>query len=246
MKTSFDNRNSLTAGILLAILASLCVGSTAPPPVRADDSVRQDGREKKEYFTDEDLKVEKVEGRWMLMTSVDLQQASDPSAPVVVAQILTVYGQGQHLRRIKIPKVKIENRSQKVLESVRLRWTIANNEQPNTILLEGVTPVVKARIEPFNPPLLLDQLEPIYFNKIIRPLLRGGELDFHVLLRVGVQESRFADGTVWQRTGQAAFLNTSLVSPRFGGRLARFEPILFPDISGWRRSATPITHYLPL
>jgi hypothetical protein len=198
MKISFSSWNSLTIGILSMILASLCVASTAPPPARADSGVRQQGQEKKEDFTDEDLKVEKVEGKWMLGTGVDVKQAFDPSVPVAVSRMLTVYGQGKHLGRIKIPKIVIKNRSQKVLQSVQLRWTVANDDDRDTILLEGLTPFIPARIEPFNPPLLLEQMEPLYFNKIVKPLLKDGELNFHVLIRVGVQEARFADGTVWQ------------------------------------------------
>jgi hypothetical protein len=194
----------------------------------------QAGKVKKEVFTDEDLKVEKVEGKWMLGTVVDIKQAFDPSVPVVVAYINTFYGQGQHLRRVKIAEAKIENRSQKVLESVQLRWTIANNDEPDTILLEGVMPLIEVRIEPFSPPQLVNS-PPIYFNKIVRPLLKGGELNTHVLLTVGIEEARFADGTTWQRTRQAAFLKTSLGSPPLDLRPPHFEPTLFFDLSLWRR-----------
>ena len=232
-KTSFGNRNRLTAGILLMVLAPLCVGSTAPP-AQSDGAVKQDGQEKKEYFNDEDLKVEKVAGKWFLATGVDTKQAFDSSVPVIVSGILTVYGRGKHLGRIKILNVVIENRSQKVLQSVQLRWTIANFDEPDTALLEGVTPFIPARIEPFNSPFLLEQLEPLYFNKIVRPLLRDGELNSHVIIRVGVQEARFADGTVWQRTPQAALLKTSFVSQRVDVRPGRFEPMRFLDISAWR------------
>lgn len=236
MKTSFSNRNRLTAGILLVILASLCVASTAPPPARADGGVRQDGQEKKkEDFTDEDLKVEKIPGKWRLGSLVDTKQGFDPSVPVVVAAFKTVYGQGKYLGRIKIPALKIENRSQKVLESVQLRWAIVNNNDRDTILLEGVTPFIQARIEPFNPPLLIENIEPIYFNKIVKPLLKDGELNFHVLLIVGIQQARFADGTAWQRNKQAAFLKTSLSGLRFDLRPAHFQPMLFLNMSTWRR-----------
>jgi hypothetical protein len=66
---------------------------------------------------------------------------------------------------------------------------------------------MEVRIAPFNPPLRMD-IVPVYFNKLVKPLLKDGELNFHALLIVGVQEARFADGTVWQRNRQAAFLKT--------------------------------------
>lgn len=223
--------------ILLAAVLLFCAVLTVPggSAQTGDDAARAD-KAKKEYFKDEDLKVEKIPGKWRLATSVDVQQAQDYSVPVIVTRMLTVYGQRQYLGRIKMPELIIENRSQKVLESVRLRWTIANyDEDHETILLEGVTSSVRVRIEPFNPPVPLENYDPIYFNKIVKPLLKDGELNFHVLLRVGIQEVRFADGTVWQRNQQAALLKNLPSRTRIDLRPARFEPILFFDIFTWRR-----------
>ena len=53
--------------------------------------------------------------------------------------------------------------------------------------------MVRPAIEPFSPPLQVDNV-PIYFNKIVRPLLKDGEINFHILLTVSIQEVRFADG----------------------------------------------------
>lgn len=204
MKTSSVGRFNTFPITLLMVLTLLCAVETAPPSAaRAEGAAVRAGQEKKEHFTDEDLKVEPVAGKWMLMTSVDLKQGYDPSVPVIVTYIYTVYGRDKYLRRIKIPEAKIENRSQKVLQSVQLRWMIANHDEPDTILLEGVMPPMEVRIEPFSPPLLVN-IEPIYFNKIVKPLLKDGGLSFRVLLTVGIQEARFADGTAWQRTRQAA------------------------------------------
>jgi hypothetical protein len=169
-----------------------------PTPTRADSQTGQAGKEKKKDFNDEDLKVETVPGKWMLGSVIDLKQTQDYSVPVIVSGFKTVYGQGKYLRRVKIPQVKIENRSQRVLQSVRLRWAITNYDDLGTVLLEGVIPTMDVRIEPFGEPLLMD-IPPIYFNKIVKPLLKDGELNFHAMLIVGIQEARFADGTIWQR-----------------------------------------------
>jgi hypothetical protein len=203
MKTSTSNRNNVLTSLRVITFALVCAASTAPVPAQVDGNTGEAGKGKKEYFNEEDLKVEKIPGKWMLITSVDIQQAQDYSVPVIVTRMLTVYGQRQYLGRIKIPELIIENRSQKVLQSVRLRWTIANYDEPDTILLEGVTPFIQVRIEPFNPPVPLEKNDPIYFNKIVKPLLKEDELNFHVLLRVGIQEALFADGTAWQRHGVA-------------------------------------------
>ena len=223
-------------GSLLIALVLLCAASAASSAQSGDNT--NQGHEK-EVFTDEDLKVDKVPGKWRLGSLVDVRQGYDPSVPVVVAAFKTVYGQGKYLGRVKIPEVKIENRSQKVLQSVQLRWAIANNDDPDTVLLEGVMPFMEVHIEPFSAPLLVN-IPPIYFNKIVKPLLKDGELNVHVLLIVGIQEARFADGTVWQRTRQAAFLKTSLGSPSSSPR--QFKPALFFDLSLWRKpNPQPLT-----
>ncbi|HEX7957896.1 MAG TPA: hypothetical protein VF508_13180, partial [Pyrinomonadaceae bacterium] len=110
MKTSFGNPNSLTIGVLLMILAPLCVASTAPPPSRADGSVGQAGREK-EVFNGEDLKVEVLKGRWVAQSDVDERQFNDPSVPVCVKGVNMFWGKGKYLGRMKIPEVVLENRS---------------------------------------------------------------------------------------------------------------------------------------
>lgn len=211
MKTSFINQTNFVLGILAVGLLLLCIASAMPASAQSDNGMGKASKEKKEDFNDEDLKMEPIAGRWRLASLVDVKQGFDPSIPVVVAAFKTVYGQGKYLRRIKVPQVKIENRSQKVLESIQLRWAIANYDEPDTILLEGVMPVMELRIEPFNPPLRVE-ITPIYFNKIVKPLLKDGELNFHALLIVGVQEAGFADGTAWHRNRQAAFMKISLDS----------------------------------
>jgi len=233
MITSLSSRNNAAAGITLIVSLLVCAASTVPASTQIDGNAGQAGEEKKEYFNDEDLKVEKVPGKWRLAGNNDLGQWHDPSVPVGIAAFKTVYGQGKYLGRIKIPEMKIVNRSQKVVQSIRLRWTIANYDEPNTILLEGVMPFMDVLIEPFSPPLLVNN-PPIYFNKIVRPLLKDGEINFHILWTVGIQEVRFTDGTVWQRGRQTAFLRTSFASRSLNSKPPAFKPTLFFDILSWR------------
>ena len=246
MKTSFINLNNLVLGILAAGLLLLCAASAVPTSARIDSSIRQAGKEKKEDFNDEDLKVEKVPGKWMLVSTVDLKQGQDYSVPVIVAALKTVYGQGKYVGRVKVPVVKIENRSQKVLLSVQLRWALSNHEEPDAILLEGVMPFMDVRIEPFTPPVVVD-IPPIYFNKLVRPLLKDSELNVPLRLTIGIQEAHFADGTAWQRTRQAAFLKATFGGPPLAKAAApRFKPALFFDLSLWRKpKPQPFTPSLP-
>lgn len=200
---------------LLPALFILLLQTSALPNTAQD-------KEKKRVFTDEDEKVEKIPGKWMLISLVDLKQANDYSIPVTVTYINTFYGQGKYEGRVKIMEAKLESHVQKTTRSVQLRWSIVKHEEPDIVLLEGLMPFMEVQIEANSEPALLD-IPPIYFNKIVKPLLKDGELSGHLRLVVGVQEVRFADGTAWQRTQQAAFLKTSFnkqpfdLKPRYFG-----------------------------
>ena len=204
MTHSLKFQRNLVSGVLLMALV-LSGAAYAASNVRSNNTNQDNEEKKKEVFTDEDLKVEKVPGKWMLVSSVDLNQANDYSVPVIIAAIKTVYGQGKYLGRIKMVEAKIENRSQKLIQSIQIRWSIVRHEEPDTVLLEGLMPLMEVQIEPFSSPPVVD-IPPIYFNKIVKPLLKDGELNGHLRLIVGINEVRFADGTAWRRTQQTAFI----------------------------------------
>jgi hypothetical protein len=218
MKTSSSSRNSLTIGVLLTILAQLCVASTAPHPARADGIVRQDGREKKEHFTDEDLKVEVIKGRWSALSTFDEKQLNDPSVPVYVKGINMFWGRGKFLGRMKIPEVVLENRSPQQASSVRLRWTVTTQDDPDVVLLEGVTPLFEARINPYSAARV--DIPEIYFNKILKPLRKEEELNGRFRLVLGVQEVQFSDGQQWPLSQAASYMAIS-----YAKRLRDYPPL---------------------
>lgn len=199
MEISHIFKSRLISVILLALSIFLIETSAIANTVQK--------KEKKQVFTDEDLQVEKIGGKGTISTLPDIKQVHDYSVPVVVTYINTLYGQGKHAGRVKILEAKIENRVQKLTQSIQLRWLIVTHEDPANVLLEGVTPFLEAQIET-NRASLVD-IPPIYFNKIIKPLLKEGELNGNLKLVVGIQEARFADGTAWRRTQQGAFLRAA-------------------------------------
>lgn len=196
-------RTLLSAATLLTTTIFF-IGAVAPPA-----AAQKNG--KKPLFTDEDLTVQRARGRGKVGTGVDLRQANDPSAPLVVKLINTYYGGGQHTGRIKILEAKIENRDQKVTQSIQLRWTLVKKAEPDKVLLEGVTPFFDVQIAPYDAPLV--DIPPIYYNKIVRPLLKNGLMDEDIRVSVGVQEVRFEDGTRWQRVAHAAFIRAAFAAP---------------------------------
>jgi hypothetical protein len=189
--------------IVLSLLAQPLAASAGAKTDETNSSSNNKGqvqKNKQEVFTDDDLKEEQVREKWKLGSSADLKQPQDPSVPVVLAYTVTFYGQGKYTGRLKISEAKIENRSPKPTQSLRLRWFIVNREEPEAVMLEGLMPPFEVRIEPYSASEV--DIPPIYFNKIVKPLLKDGELNGNLLLMVGVQEVQFADGMKWQRSLQ--------------------------------------------
>lgn len=156
----------------------------------------------------------------------DLKLANDPSVPVVVTTVRTFYGQGPYVGRVKVMEAKIQSRGPKATQSVLLRWQIVNLDEPDKVLLEGFTPEFEARVEAHGA-LQMDNISTIYFNKIVRPLLRDGELSGPLQLVVAVHEVRFADETVWNNNPQAAFVRASFARKLDTSSSQKFAPAMF-------------------
>ena len=206
MESSPKSRLYSVPAILLVASILIC-GTPTTSKTQSNDNTNQNSKEKKIRFTEDDLKVEKVPGSWRLSTMPDLKQVNDPLTPVAVLTVTTFYGQDRYAGRVKVLEAKIQNRSQRLVQSIQLRWTIVSNEEPETILLEGAVPPLNRQIKANMTPIV--DIPPIYFNKLVKPLLKNGELSGHFRLIVGVQEVYFADGTRWQKGQQAAFLKTA-------------------------------------
>jgi hypothetical protein len=216
--------------IVLSLLAQPLAASAGSKTDETNSSSNNKGqvqKNKQEVFTDDDLKEEQVRGKWKLGSSADLKQPQDPSVPVVLAYTVTFYGQGKYTGRLKISEAKIENRSPKPTQSLQLRWFIVNREEPEAVMLEGLMPSFEVRIEPYSASEV--DIPPIYFNKIVKPLLKDGELNGNLLLMVGVQEVQFADGMKWQRSPQTSFMKISFAGEPYW--TAKSYPLLFYNFS---------------
>ena len=192
MNASSSNRKNVVAGIRLIVLVLLYAAAAVPISAQTDGNAGQADKGRKEIFTDDDLKVEILKGRWSALSSFDEKQLNDLSVPVYVKGINMFWGRGKYIGRMKIPEVVLENRSPRQTSAVQLRWTIASQDNPDAILLEGVTPLFDARINPYSRARV--DIPEIYFNKILKPLRKDGELNGQFKLVLGVQEVRFTDG----------------------------------------------------
>jgi hypothetical protein len=200
MRNSHAVRLGFASGFCAATLILLCATAASPNPPQV--------RDKKKVFTEEDLKVDKLRGKAMVAAMVDWGQINDPSSQAVVSAINTASGQSQYVGRIKITQVKISNRSPKIIRAVQLRWAITDRGEPPAVLLEGTTPFFDVLIKPRAKPAV--EIPPIYLNKVVKPLLKGGELNGDLHIVVGVQEVRFADGSSWQRAQPSSSLKRNL------------------------------------
>ena len=163
----------------------------------------------KEVFSDEDLKEKKVEGEWTAIAAPDLKQLSDATSPVAVSMVTSSAGRGKFLGLMKLPEVILDNRGDSALVSARLGWAVVPDGQ-EAALLEGETPFFKARVGAGASAKV--DIPHIFFNRIIKPLLKEGKLNGTYRIVVRVQEARFANGSVWQRPPEVAFLRAQFRS----------------------------------
>lgn len=163
------------------------------------------GEDIKKEFNDEDLKMkgEKPRGKWAFGTVFDVSQALSESIPVAVVGIQSLSGGGKHLGVTKIKRIKVTNRSPKVVNSVQLRWTLAPLNDPEKVLSEGTTPFANIWVEANS--LKEVEIPTLYPALLLKSLAKDGKLDGEFQLTIGVQEARFADGSFWRRQETVAY-----------------------------------------
>lgn len=211
------NLISLTVLFLVGIVLTLgFAASTAQMP---------DQGKKKKVFADDDLKEGKVRGIWQVVTDFDQSQLDDPAVPVVVDAIKMSSGHSKYAGLMKIDEVGVKNRGPKAVKSLQLRWAFVAFNEPDGALLEGYTPLFDVKLEA-NASRRFD-IPAIFFNREIKRLTKGGELHGDFYLRVGVQEVRFADGSLWQRRTPGGAVKSKYLNPTSSGRfptLAALNP----------------------
>jgi hypothetical protein len=164
------------------------------------------GEDIKKEFNDDDLKVkeDKARGKWGVGLMQDEGQFNDPSAPVVVVGIQLLSGGGKYVGVNKIKRVKINNRSPKIVSSVQLRWTIAGLDDREKVLAEGITPFANIWVEANISQVI--EIQTLYPAQLLKRLAKNGELYGEFMITIGIQEARFADGSFWRRPTLAALL----------------------------------------
>lgn len=127
-------------------------------------------------------------GDWSLSSGL---YSGSETFPLAVISALTDAEQG-----LLIKQVKVKNRTNKNIISFKFRWFVYQDQDPNTILLEGLSslvkvPVVGGEVKTIDFPI-------VKFSKIHKPLLKYGMLEGVYRLEVMAGEINYEDGSRWK------------------------------------------------
>jgi hypothetical protein len=237
----FGRQNALPFTILFLLAVAVVCGfiagtgrSSAEASVgngRANQIPPEFNPNPEKEFNDDDLKVKgqkKPGGAWNLSIALDKEQFYDDSVPVAVSTVQTMSGKGKYAGVVKIKRLEITNRRAKAVNSVQFRWRITKLDDPSKVLLEGTTAYVNFWAEADSTKVV--EIPTIYPVYLFNPLAKDGELNGRFMLMLGVQEARFADGSLWKGPAPVVLLNFLYydrpVAERFPS-LASISPI-FP------------------
>ncbi|HYH86227.1 MAG TPA: hypothetical protein VEX60_12295 [Pyrinomonadaceae bacterium] len=227
---TLQRRSLISLVVLLTSFVAISglISSTAQsPPKQEDEDIKKVFNEDiKKEFNDDDLKEEKVGGKWTTGLVFDMSQYNDSSLPVVVSGIQSLSGGGKYLGITKIKRVKVTNRSPRIINSVQLRWVVVNLDDPEKVLSEGTTQFVNIWVEANSSQII--EIPTLYIRRMIKPLAKNGELYGQFLTTIGIQEARFADGSFWRRQETTALLKFLYLDQTLDGRF----PSLASLVSG--------------
>jgi hypothetical protein len=127
-------------------------------------------------------------GRWTLSTGL---YSGSESFPLCVVSVTTDAELG-----LLVKTAKVKNRTDKNITSFKFRWFIFQEQNPDAILLEGLSPLVEI-------PLVAGEIKTIdfpivKFNKIYKPLEKNGMLSGHYEMEIMAGEINYEDGSTWK------------------------------------------------
>lgn len=175
-------------------------------PAVAQSAAAQDP-EREMPFSEKDLKEKKVDGEYKFSAIPELKQVHDPGALVIINRVNASAGRGKYAGLLKIASVGVENRNHRAVKSLRLKWRMVSAENPQQALLEGGTPLFAVTISPQSSKVI--EVPHVFFNRIVKPLLKNNELHGNYHLVISVSDALFEDGTGWQWVLPITFVRTS-------------------------------------
>ncbi|HEX8651077.1 MAG TPA: hypothetical protein VF708_09550 [Pyrinomonadaceae bacterium] len=95
-----------------------------------------------------------------------------------------------------IKRARVKNRTNKNIASFKFRWFIFQEQNPDAILLEGLSPLVEIRLVAGEVKTI--DFPIVKFNKIYKPLEKNGILSGDYRLEIMAGEINYDDGSTWK------------------------------------------------
>ena len=137
-------------------------------------------------------------GKFGFGYSFDKKQSDDPSVPVAVIGLSSVTASKPHTNKPRCAEVV--NRTQRVVKSVRLRWTVTalaadmKAIENAEVLVRGLLPAFEVEVPPGARRRF--EMRGVHFADFFQPLAAAGEINGKFNVVIGVARVEFADGTI--------------------------------------------------
>lgn len=184
--------------ILFGVSISVLSGNPAQFQTTTQTEVAQDFDPVEKYEFTKDG-PQGPQGNWVVGAAPDLIQLENPESPVVLLSTRSLVGNGKWVN-VAVAGVTIQNRTNRALKSIRLKWELRTIEEQYSVLLAGYTRDMETQVPAGRE--RRKKVPFINFGKIVKPLLKDGALNGEFLLAVSVGAVEFEDGTKWAE-GQA-------------------------------------------
>jgi hypothetical protein len=133
-------------------------------------------------------------GKWAVSAAPFTGQGYN-SVPVMVSGVSSTISDG---RGLSVNGFKMLNLSNKTVNSVTVAWTLKNEKDPNTVLLQGTTPVIRLSDKQMQSGAYASIAFPVVsFIEIHKPLLVNGEINGDFEIELYISDIEFADGSSW-------------------------------------------------
>ncbi|HEX8354521.1 MAG TPA: hypothetical protein VF611_16570 [Pyrinomonadaceae bacterium] len=176
----------------LPFLLALCAAGAAqgPPLVGCEDKPVKDPA----YYAD--IK-EMPPGKFGFAFNFDKPQFDDASSPVALSGLSSASAPRPHA--IKLRCAEVENRTPRIVKSVRLRWRVSalapgqDAFEKAEALAKGLLPDFEVDVPPGGRRRF--ELRGVHFADFFRPLAAAGEVNGNFNVIIGVARVEFTDGT---------------------------------------------------
>lgn len=138
-------------------------------------------------------------GKWRVVTVFDYKQHYDPTVPVELTRGTLANEENNK----GLVEVIIKNRTSKNISSLKIRYFLTTSEDRKVILYQGSTLEIISKRTKEKPTLPANQrrifdVKDGKFSKLLKPLVKNGELNGNFVITLQISGVVFEDGSVWK------------------------------------------------